>query len=1166
MNVLILSTQYNRYGGSATCAYELHKYLLKNNINSIVLFFDNTIINKKNMYNQDDLPNVYACKLLKNYLDNNIDLSIYDKIKNIINEQFNFNFIMLGFNYLVPLIGKLLFPNNIMYYMITGSCYINNNNIITSNKLINDNFTQEYNQIEKKSIEISNYVIPNSVIMKNVIKSIYGITINEIYDLHEIYEDNDLNNKYLSSVLLNNSIIKRDYTKKYDIIFISSNFDRGVKNIDLVQKILSNENIKNLKKIVVGKNSNKYFNDTKYSNLIAMDLINQEQITQLLRQCKIILIPSLIESYSISCIEASNNACIPLLSINVGCNNFVNDYFIIKTYNVEDWIKKINEISNNYIYYKNIFFNNYTSGNKILDMISKQVNTNNKKKVLFVTVDIPGNGGAATNTMNLINNLKNLWDIYTIFIDDNTEHVIEGLDNYLIIKNDTDIINNLIKFKNITQINFDFIFCKNYKSVILIKNVFKKSNIIYSPSGLRYIVSMIDKEYINNIKLQNNDIINNYTHKNSVMKFIRNNDNYLDFLAYNYSNIIIPNSKITFDLINKIYDEKKINQPIYTTNINFNKSSIDNTNFKEREYDIMFCCYSWSRACKNLNLVIDLCKLLQEYKILLIGKNVDINLIEHNNIYYIDNIPNHKINEYMKKSKIIVIPSFFDSNPNVLIEGVIAGCNIVTSNNIGNYEFLNKNQIVVNPNNINEWIQKIILCLNTKYDYMGFEGKEIINNLMKITQNIDAIKMMVGIYKVNPLWDNNNIPNFNYFTFSIKKNDKFIQEIVYYDIYFILTYKIGISNKCNDINYIIVDETIDDNECYYVYNSINYIEDFVKIWKIKSRADLFYFNESDIYFLRGNYHKLYEIFIPENSKVIFYPATSFKQNTKISNIKPFKNKYDIVLIHEDPRYNKFYQDNNCVFFKKFTPNNFVNLNLNRVYDLCFVAVETQSTKNHHLFLNFLDYLEDNNYNYNIVYVGDLTHITNGNVNYADKFINIKLEYYNKLTREELVIIYNKSKNNIIFSGRDCFPRSICESLACGCFNIIFNTINDGKSICDGVLGVGIGNKNIPFEYINSSLSYKPDKRLWDTIIQHISKSKNHDLISTKYKKEYNIENLLNSINSILQNTTINYTNNNIVYNDIVNNDNVNIDIVNIDIDKNIIKYENENTNIEISTH
>ena len=50
--VLIASTQYPRYGGAATCAYELHKYLVLNNFNSVMVFFDNNIISKNNQIEQ----------------------------------------------------------------------------------------------------------------------------------------------------------------------------------------------------------------------------------------------------------------------------------------------------------------------------------------------------------------------------------------------------------------------------------------------------------------------------------------------------------------------------------------------------------------------------------------------------------------------------------------------------------------------------------------------------------------------------------------------------------------------------------------------------------------------------------------------------------------------------------------------------------------------------------------------------------------------------------------------------------------------------------------------------------------------------------------------------------------------------------------------------------
>jgi hypothetical protein len=586
---------------------------------------------------------------------------------------------------------------------------------------------------------------------------------------------------------------------------------------------------------------------------------------------------------------------------------------------------------------------------------------------------------------------------------------------------------------------------------------------------------------------------------------------------------VIPNSKLSRDIIEKIYsDEKRISNPIYTTNINYNKNMCLMDNFNSRQYDVVFCCYSWSRQCKNATLVKKLIGSFGDrFKIIVIGKNFDSSdeFVSNKNITLIDNVPNEQIGEYFKKSKTLVIPSYYDSNPNVLIEAISFGCNIVTSRNVGNNEFLSPASVVENHDDISEWEEKIIGSLNIRFTNNCMEGTNIKSQLIRLTKNITAKIQTVGIYKINPIWDNTKLPKFQYFTFGIKKDDSFVNQIVFNDIYFIITYKIGISCSSDDINYIIVDETIETNECYYVYNTLSYYENFVKIWKIKNRNDLFFFDQADLYFLRGNYHKFYNIFIPDKAQVIFYPATSFKQNIKLNRIEPLENKYSVVLIHEDSRYKKLYQLNNTVLFKKFTPSTFINMNIARIYDFCFIATENQITKNHHLFLSFLEYLEEQNLHYNVIFIGDLDKITL-DTDYSNKFKSIKLEFKKNLSRTELIEIYNKSRNNLIFSGRDAFPRVITESSACGCFNIVLDTLDDGKSLCDGILGVLVGDKEVEKEFLSGSLSYKPDKILWDKIIKQIDKTRNYNQISIRFKKEFSLVRLIDEINKNLKNLLV----------------------------------------------
>ena len=128
-----------------------------------------------------------------------------------------------------------------------------------------------------------------------------------IYDLHEIYNCNVENSH-----------------KIYDVIVISSNFDRRVKNINLIENIFNDEKMKSYNLIAVGKNSKKYMPD----NVICFDLIKMREIWKLLSLSRLIIIPSYIESYSITAIEATNNSCLTLLSKNVGLSYFINKFFI----------------------------------------------------------------------------------------------------------------------------------------------------------------------------------------------------------------------------------------------------------------------------------------------------------------------------------------------------------------------------------------------------------------------------------------------------------------------------------------------------------------------------------------------------------------------------------------------------------------------------------------------------------------------------------------------------------------------------------------------------------------------------------------------------------------------------------------------------------------------
>ena len=104
---------------------------------------------------------------------------------------------------------------------------------------------------------------------------------------------------------------------------------------------------------------------------------------------------------------------------------------------------------------------------------------------------------------------------------------------------------------------------------------------------------------------------------------------------------------------------------------------------------------------------------------------------------------------------------------------------------------------------------------------------------------------------------------------------------------------------------------------------------------------------------------------------------------------------------------------------------------------------------------------------------------------------------------------NKSTINLIFSGRDAFPRTITESLAAGCYNIVLDTLSDGKSSITNIFGEVIGNPNGNFKILKSkSISYETDSYLWKQIIDRSKRNFNHEKISLESKEKYNYKNIL----------------------------------------------------------
>ncbi len=147
-----------------------------------------------------------------------------------------------------------------------------------------------------------------------------------------------------------------------------------------------------------------------------------------------------------------------------------------------------------------------------------------------------------------------------------------------------------------------------------------------------------------------------------------------------HADLVVPHS----DLVMQIYKRTFGNSvrlspvPIYTCLFTCDPP-MEVPSFASRPIDILAVANSWARQEKNklfLNQIFDQFKSLQCVRL---GSNTS----------EIENFrPHQSVLETMRRSKVLVIPSKVDVSPNVLVEGLMMGANVVGSKNIGTASFL----------------------------------------------------------------------------------------------------------------------------------------------------------------------------------------------------------------------------------------------------------------------------------------------------------------------------------------------------------------------------------------------------------------------------------------------------------------------------------------------
>ncbi len=221
--------------------------------------------------------------------------------------------------------------------------------------------------------------------------------------------------------------------------------------------------------------------------------------------------------------------------------------------------------------------------------------------------------------------------------------------------------------------------------------------------------------------------------------------------------------------------------------------------------------------------------------------------------------------------------------------------------------------------------------------------------------------------------------------------------------------------------------------------------------------------------------------------------------------------YSIVLYDEESNHeslSKIYPRSRLLPFKKAaSPNFYLKINSEREYDIVFTGTTIQKTKNHSLFYEIVDGIVSSNPDCRIAIVG----VTSGETQLKKRWPS-NVDVFGRITKNELLEIYNQSKSHIITSGRDCFPRTIPESVVCGCHVLVLDIISDGLSVIEGnpLIGTIIDTKSDIF-IVETSYSVSV-KIISESIVSQISSQmeidRDHLLIATIGREIFSVEGMV----------------------------------------------------------
>jgi hypothetical protein len=341
---------------------------------------------------------------------------------------------------------------------------------------------------------------------------------------------------------------------------------------------------------------------------------------------------------------------------------------------------------------------------------------------LILTDGEVNNGGYSTLAFNLYNNMKEKGNIvfHTFIFADKPEYGI----NEIQIKNsnnDNDVFNILqTKFNNK---HFDIIICTSPWAFYISSLFFNKLKILYIKGGGlktdKYITTLSN---IHILDAHIDDFFDQFTIQLERKSIANIKD-------YN----ILPTTDMLYEMLVKsqTYTFLK-NRLLKPLNFAWSRNNLINNTNIEKEYDLIFVVSDHKRIVKNSEFTYKIFESNPKLTKIVIGMNCEHYNVLPNTTVVNKCIENNEVKQLFLKSRVLLIPSYYDSGPSTIIEALSHNCIPICYYNCG-FSLLDISGCSTLDNlNLQQWCDKIEDILNNiddiNWSIMNVNINKLISN------------------------------------------------------------------------------------------------------------------------------------------------------------------------------------------------------------------------------------------------------------------------------------------------------------------------------------------------------------------------------------------------------------------------------------------------------